>query len=321
MHACLYNDGKATQLPFPEGVQHFGSAELLWLHLDGRESDVRDWLNVQSDIPDIARSALLAVETRPRSDLIGHGALINMRGLGKTPEDDPDMLVSVRFWAEKGRVISVCFRTALALDRVVDQFLGGSVQDPGDLLSAFAGAVTDDLDPEVAALGDALDAVETALSGKGVYAIRRKVSALRSSAIGYRRFVVPQRQALEKLAGAQIEWLDDHDRLHLREASDRFSRMAEELEAVRERAAIVHDELTDLHAEQMDGRSLLLSIYALVFLPLTFITGLYGMNVPIPDQTSPWAFWIIVGACFIISLGGVAWFLGKRWIKSDGSVE
>jgi zinc transporter len=97
--------------------------------------------------------------------------------------------------------------------------------------------------------------------------------------------------------------------------------MAEELEAVRERAAIVHDELTDLHAEQMDGRSLLLSIYALVFLPLTFITGLYGMNVPIPSQNDPRAFWLIVVACVVISLGGVIWFLSKRWIKSDGSVE
>ncbi len=321
MHACLYNDGKATQLPFAQGVMHFGSAELLWLHLDGRETDVLAWLNAQGDIPDIARSALLAVETRPRSDVVGHGALINMRGLGKTPEDDPDALVSVRFWAEKGRVISVSFRSLLALDRVIDEFLGGSIKDPGDLLTAFSSAVTNDLDPEIAALGDELDGIEATLEGKAIYAIRRNVSELRSKAIHYRRFVVPQRQALEKLAGSQIDWLDDHDRLHLREASDRFSRMAEELEAVRERAAIVHDELTDLHAEQMDGRSLLLSIYALVFLPLTFITGLFGMNVPIPEQTDPMAFWIILAVCVIISLGGVIWFLSKRWVKSDGSVE
>lgn len=321
MHACLYDDGKATQLPFGEGISHFGNAELLWLHLDGREADVLTWLNAQSAIPDVARSALLAVETRPRSDVIGTGALINMRGLGKTPEDDPDALVSVRFWAEKGRVISVCFRSPLALDAVVDQFLGGTIKDPGDLLTAFAGAVTAELDPEIASLGDALDAVEASLADKGIFANRRKVSALRSKAILYRRFVVPQRQALETLAGSAIEWFDDHDRLHLREASDRFSRMAEELESVRERAAIVHDELTDLHAEQIDGRSLLLSIYALVFLPLTFITGLFGMNVPIPAQSDPLAFWVIFGVCVVISLGGVIWFLSKRWVKSDGSVE
>ncbi|MFM9853790.1 MAG: zinc transporter ZntB [Sphingomonadaceae bacterium] len=321
MRACLYTGGEAAELPFPEGAQHFGRADLLWLHLDGRESDVRAWLSTQDDIPDVVRSALLAVETRPRCDVIGHGALINMRGLGKTPEDDPDALVSLRFWAEKGRVISLSFRSPLSLDRVVREFLDSKIKDPGDLLTAFATSSTDDLDPEIAALGDALDAIEVNLAGSGIYKIRRDVSALRSQAIHYRRFVVPQRQALEKLATAPVNWLDEHDRMHLHEASDRFSRMAEELEAVRERAAIVHDELTDLHAEQMDGRSLLLSIYALVFLPLTFVTGLFGMNVPIPYTDDPTAFWVITGGCILTVIVGIAWFLSKRWINRDGSVE
>ena len=52
--------------------------------------------------------------------------------------------------------------------------------------------------------------------------------------------------------------------------------MAEELEAVRERAALLHEQLTDLRAEQIDQRALLISIVAFIFLPLTFITGLLG---------------------------------------------
>ena len=177
------------------------------------------------------------------------------------------------------------------------------------------------LDPDVAELGDELDEVETMLETRGVFAMRRKVSALRSQAIGFRRFVTPQRQALEKLAGSQCGWLDDHDRLHLREASDRFARMAEELESVRERAAIVHEELTDLHAEKMDARSLLISIYALVFLPLTFITGLFGMNVPIPYHDDPRAFWVVLAVCVLITLGGLFWFFQRRWISRSDSFD
>src|SRR3546814_2390197 len=67
--------------------------------------------------------------------------------------------------------------------------------------------------------------------------------------------------------------------LHLAAAADRAARMAEELDSIRERAALMHEALTDLRAEQIDSRSLLISIVALVFLPVTFITGLYGMNV------------------------------------------
>src|SRR3546814_10358691 len=79
--------------------------------------------------------------------------------------------------------------------------------------------------------------------------------------------------------------------------------MAEELEAVRERAALAHEELTDLRGEQLDRRSLIVSIVALIFLPVTFITGLLGMNVQgIPFAHQPWAFWGVFAFCVLIAL-------------------
>ena len=116
------------------------------------------------------------------------------------------------------------------------------------------------------------------------------------------------------LAGLDVEWLSQDDRLHIREAADKFARMAEELEAVRERAGLLHEQITDLRAEQLDQRSLLLAIVALIFLPLTFITGLLGMNVEgIPLAHEPWAFWGVVGFCVVVGLAVTAWFTYERW--------
>jgi zinc transporter len=321
MRAFIYSDNKATELPFAEGAGHFGKADLVWLHVDGRLDAAPVWIEAQADIPEIAVSALRASETRPRWDQIGQGAIINLRGLGLTPEDDPDALVSMRFWAEEGRVISLSYRTPVALDTVVDEFLAGSIHDPGDLITAFASTITGTLDPEVAELGDQLDEIEAKLEEKIARSLRRKVSRIRADAISFRRFVAPQRTALEGLALANCHWLDDHDRLHLREAADRFARMAEELEAVRERAAIVHDELTDLRGEQMDARALLLSIVALIFLPLTFITGLLGMNVKgIPYAEESWSFWGVVGFCVFVGLSVLGWFVRARWVRGKSSI-
>ena len=92
--------------------------------------------------------------------------------------------------------------------------------------------------------------------------------------------------------------------------------MAEELEAVRERAALLHEQLTDMRGEQIEGRSLLVSILALIFLPLTFITGLLGMNVQgIPYAEEAWAFWGITGFCLLVALGVGLYFLRKRWLS------
>ncbi len=316
MRAFLLDDGKARELPYAEAVAHFGSATLLWLHLDGRAPEAIAWLDAQDTIPPVARNALLARETRPRSEPVEKGAIINLRAMGATPDDDPDPLVSIRFWAEKGRVVSFTFRTPLALDKIIARFLSGAIHDPGDLLTAFAVETTAEIDPEIAALGDTLDEIEARVDADSARATRRRVGRIRAEAIGYRRFVSPQREALERLAVQLCSWLDDDDRLHLREAADRYARMTEELEAVRERAAIVHDELTDLRGEKMDARALLISIVALIFLPLTFITGLLGMNVQgIPYAEEPWAFWAIVSFCLVLALAVLGYFIRVRWVQ------
>ncbi|NEL27501.1 MAG: zinc transporter ZntB, partial [Xanthomonas perforans] len=160
-----------------------------------------------------------------------------------------------------------------------------------------------------------LDECEEALDPARIFEQRRDVTHTRVRAIGYRRFLVPQRSALEKLGQLPGDWLQQDDRLHLAAAADRAARMAEEVDSIRERAALVHETLTDLRAEQLDQRSLQIAIVAMVFLPLTFLTGLLGMNVKgIPFADEPWAFAGVVGLCALMSMGIVAWFARRNWI-------
>ena len=168
----------------------------------------------------------------------------------------------------------------------------------------------------IADLGDLVDDCESALEPDHAFETRRRIAAARSEAIVYRRFVAPQRAALERLAELDAPWLEDDDRLHLREAADRFARMTEELEAVRERSALIHEQLTDLRSEQVERRGLLISIVALIFLPLTFISGLLGMNVDgIPFAHEPWAFAAVCGLCAVIGLAIGAWFALAHWFR------
>lgn len=314
--AFLFSGATALEVTLEEASHAPRNGGLVWIHLDGRDDAAQLWLIQQKDIPDVARSALTAHETRPRAALFDDAVVINLRGLGTTPDDDPDALVSTRFWADKGRVISINFRTACALEDLIKLFLGGSIADPGDLISSFAQITSDLMNPQVAALGDTMDDCEVALDTASILKTRRRVTEIRSQAISYRRFIAPQRQALERLSGAELDWLDEHDRIHLREAADSAARMTEELEAIRERAALIHEELTDRRAELIDSRSLLISIAALIFLPVTFVTGLLGMNVAgIPFAQEPWAFWGVAAFCVLIAILVLAWFVRARWIR------
>jgi zinc transporter len=288
----------------------------VWIHLANRDDHVQAWLRDTAGLERFVIDALTALETRPRCDQVDGGVVLNLRGKTQAEMQSSDPLASVRLFADGNRVISV---TRLPLDAIAATraaMTAGTIRDAGDLIATLAGAITQQLDPEVADLGDSLDACEEQLDARAAFELRRQVNAARRTAIGYRRFLYPQRIALDNLAALPVRWLGDDDRLHIAAAADRAARMAEELEAIRERAALIHETLTDLRAELIDQRSLLIAVAAMVFLPLTFITGLFGMNVDgIPYQHHPGSFWTITGFSILVGLLVTVYFVRRHWFR------
>jgi len=317
VRAYIFEAGIARRATLEEATAAIGVATFVWIHFDGMGEDAftRAWLESRS-LDHLVINALLATETRPRLDLLREGALLNLRGPAGADANNDDLLASVRVWATKGWAVSVTLRQLASMARVCAQVEGAQVIDPGDLVCVLASTITAELDPEVATLGDTVDDCEEFFEAGNALQMRRTIAQARATAIKYRRFVAPQRSVLEQLAAVQADWLSEDDRLHLREAADRAARMAEELEAIRERAALIHEQLTDLRSEMIDRRGLVISIVALIFLPLTFLTGLLGMNVEgIPYAHSHWAFWGVVLFSVAIAVGVAGYFIRARWFR------
>ena len=311
--AYAVNAGKAEEIALDGGMQ--SQADLIWMHMSAQNEEAEAWLAGEAGLPDYVVEGLIAVETRPRCTVMPEGALLNLRGRSNNPVPG-DLLASVRIFAQQGRVYSVTRRPLSALDTVRATIAKGRIADPGDLIAEFATAITEELDPVVANLGDELDDCESQIDATAAFDLRRTVNRVRSEAIGYRRFLFPQRAALEKLATLDAGWLQEDDRLHLNAAADRAARMAEEVESIRERAGLMHETLTDLRAELLDQRSLTIAIVAMVFLPLTFLTGLLGMNVEgIPFAHKPWAFTAVVVTCLLMGAAITGYFVRKHWTR------
>jgi zinc transporter len=111
---------------------------------------------------------------------------------------------------------------------------------------------------------------------------------------------------------ATLPWLDAENRGHLREFVDRTIHTVEDLDAVRERAAVIHEEIATRLAERMNRTMYLLTVVATLFLPAGLIAGLMGMNVAVPGAGETWSFVLIVG---LIAALAAAELAVMRWLK------
>jgi len=288
----------------------------LWVHLDFSQPLAQQWLNERSGLDDVVAEALQADDTRPRSSVMKNGLLVMLRGVNMNQGADPEDMVAIRIWVEDCRVITTRKRRLLSIDDVRQSIAenegpvtpGGLLVMLSDRLVARISGVIDDIDETVDRLEN--DVVESENPS-----LRHELAVLRTQVIALRRYLAPQREAMLRLSQDKVQWLSDTDRVRLREVSDRVIRYVEDLDAVRERAAVVQEELANRISVQMNNRMYMLSMVAAVFLPLGFLTGLLGINVGgIPGAESPFGFEVVIGLLIVIVALQMWIFKRQRWL-------
>ena len=224
-------------------------------------------------------------------------------------------MVSIRLWIDNERIISTQKRVLLSVSDIAEQLDSGKgPADTSDFLVTLADRIVWRMSDTVDQCEDRVAYLEEQVLDEGHGSLRFDLATLRRQTITLRRYLAPQRDAFAKLVTEKIAWLDDDDRLRLREVSDRLIRNIEDLDAVRERAAVTQEELLSRLSDQMNTRMYVLSVVAAIFLPLGFLTGLLGINVGgIPGTENPWAFLIFLLFIIVIFVGQMLWFRSKKW--------
>lgn len=282
---------------------------IIWVHAKWEHADAQQWLHHVAHLSSEVMDALTAPETRPRCTVMrtshGDGALINLRGVNLHEDAEPEDMISVRIWLEENRIISTWRRPLFAISDLIDGIeRGQGVTSPGDFTAKLALRLADRAEPVVAELNETIDQMEEAvLATETPHGVRSRLADVRRTAIVLRRYMFPQRDALSTLAIEDLTWLSERDRSKLREATDRITRLAEELDAIRERAALVQDQLVERRAETMNRNMMILAVVAAIFLPLGLLTGLLGINVGgIPGAETKWAFWAVCGLLVVTTV-------------------
>lgn len=281
---------------------------------NAKAPEFRVWL--RGELGEFNADLLTAPTTRARCTVMDDKALVMFRIVrpGAAPDDVGRQLLTI--WLEQGRVI-------IATEINILDFLGISKGEqshhapvsPADLVARLALRAADRLEPLIEMLGDRLDEIEETLIMRRTEKAQDGLEHLRRTLISFRRLVAPQRDLLNTLEIEDLSFFTDRDRLRLREASMRSARIGDELQALSERAVLVHEEIIDDRAEQMNKIMLLLAAVTVVFSPLTLITGLLGMNVGgIPFSGSIHAFWLVSLGLVVLGAAIVWWMRRRHWL-------
>ncbi|NNF17950.1 MAG: zinc transporter ZntB [Gammaproteobacteria bacterium] len=316
VHLELDGEGHGAPLSPEKSGRTLPEGHIEWLHLDATDKASRRWVeNVPGLAPEIV-DVLNAEETRPRAISLDSGLLVVLRGVNSNPGADPEDMVSVRLWLESGRIISSRRRKLLSMaDLHQDLTSGKGPRTSGAFLVSLIEKLADRIGEFVNNIEDRLEENEEQLEELGYSQVRRRTALLRRQMAAVRRFLAPQRDALDRLYRQPGSLLKDTEIRGLREEADRITRYLEDLDLARERAVVLQEEILSQMAQEQNTRMYVLSVVAAIFLPLTFVTGLLGMNVGgLPGIENSAGFWIASAVMLVATAGLVGFFRMKKWI-------
>ena len=317
VHALVLDGrGGARALAYEElaGLE-LGEGESLWLHWDRSHPQTHSWLRRDSGLSEFACDLLLEENTRPRLlALPNQELLLFLRGINLNPGAEPEDMVSVRIFAAARRVVSLRLRPLRASEDLIrDLEAGTGPKTSSELILSLADYLTTKVDALVTQLAEQVDEQEEQIDAdERLLPDHDLLLQMRRRAAGLRRFLAPQREIFAQLTRNQQPWFVADDTDYWNELNNRLTRYLEELELSRERVSLV----LDAESRRMDARMNRImyrfSIITMVFLPMSFLTGLLGINVGgMPGAESPLGF--VIACLMMTAIGLGQWWLFRRW--------
>lgn len=318
LHAFVLDGcGSAQAIGFSE-LEHLQLTEQqsVWLHWERSHLLTEQWLRESSGLSEFSRELLLEENTRPRLLRLGNQELlVFLRAINLNPQAEPEDMVSLRIFANAKHIYSLRQRPVQITNDLLRAFeKGQGPKNTSEVLLFLAQSLTDRVEYVVSDLGDTVDQEEARTDSDELY-IPSPLGMLqaRRTAANLRRFLAPQRDVFLALTRTQESWFLVDDAMYWNELSNRLTLHLEELELTRERVGLILETEHRRRNERMGRTMYLLAVITGFFLPLTFVTGLLGINVGgIPWAEQPYGF---IASCLILAALAFGQWLFFRWLR------
>jgi zinc transporter len=252
----------------------------VWLHFNLADARAQQWLANCERLPAAARDRLLSDDRHIGLRAAGSGLAGLLGDVGYEFESDPEHLGLLHVYVDEHWIVTARTHPLKVADQLRREFLEGAIAPtPLFVLIRFAEELGELFDSIAITQADLVDDIEDSVlkdrgrrEGGDLGRVRRLVARLR-------RHVAAQRQALAQVVHRPPRWSGEEEIEQLRRAFERTEVVAQDLEATQERARLLQEEISNSLGEATNRNLYVLSIVTAIFMPITLVTGIFGMNV------------------------------------------
>ena len=313
---CYALDGKGKAKSI--SLKNVSSKTPVWVHIDYADPQNQEWLKKQKLSPAVLEN-LIDSDTTPRYFKDKKGILIVLRGVNIEDEDEEDNMIALHIWITPHRLLTLSHRPLPTIAKMLQDFQSGKGPlTTEDCFVQIVKQMNSRIEKTLVDINNEDDELEEAViletSFREDADLRHRLGVLRHKVVGLRRYLVPQRDMMNKLS-AETQLFSTENLQQLQEIARDLSTIVSELDFARDHSAVTQEELDSQTNIEISRTMYLMSLIMVIFTPLTFITGLLGANVGgIPFGTHSYGFLfitliLILLACF------QAWILKKiHWL-------
>jgi len=252
----------------------------VWINVDGLgDADVLREIAERFGLHRLALEDVVNVHQRAKVEPYDDQLYIVARMITREPRIDQEQ---VSIFLGEGYVLSFQERPGDCFDRVRQRIRKGSgrIRQAGADYLAYAllDAITDAYFPCLEVYGDELEEIESSVIQRPDLQVMQRVYAIKRELLSLRRAAWPMREAMNVLIREDSHFVTEETRIYLRDVYDHAIQIIDVVETFRELAASQMDLYLSAVGQRTNEIMKVLTIFAAIFIPLTFIAGIYGMN-------------------------------------------
>ncbi|MFH1682815.1 MAG: magnesium/cobalt transporter CorA [Candidatus Woesearchaeota archaeon] len=318
-----YNDKKVTEKKLnkvEESLSHITNGNVVWININGISNpEVIESIGKQFNLHPLLLEDITHTDQRPKIDDYGDYIFIIIKmiypdeGIDLVRDEQISIILGknflISFQESEGDVFDPIRQRIRSIKSRINK------NGPDYLAYSLLDAIVDSYFLVFERLGERIEEIEEKILAVSSSETTQEMHRLKRKTISLRKSIWPLREVISSLERSGSPLIKKNTLIYLRDVYDHTIQVIDRVETSRDILASMMDVYLTNASNKLNEVMKVLTIIGTIFIPLIFITGLYGMNFEFfPELSWKYSYFTILGVMLLISLGMILYFKRKKWI-------